>query len=77
MIIYHIFEHTKYDNYEGMPMKPEDLDIVYSYCPNTFWYCFKRYGIRRLIKEFCLTERGAERRIKRLNKENLNSETNN
>ncbi len=69
MIIYHITKHTKYDNRKGLPMKPEDLDIVYSYGPNTLSYCFKRYGLWKLLTNFCLTERGAKRRIRRLNRE--------
>ena len=67
MIIYEITSHTKYDNNSGMPMTKEDLDIVYSYCPNTAGYYFKRYGLKGL-KNICLTKWGAERRVGRLNR---------
>ena len=67
MIVYHIFHHTKYDNNKGMPMKVRDVDIVYSYCPTHLDYHFKRYGLKGLFS-ICLTERGAKRRIRRLNK---------
>lgn len=67
MIIYSITTHLRYDDIKGLPMTPADLDVVYSYCPNTSNYYFKRYGLRGL-KNLCLTKRGAERRVRRLNK---------
>ena len=69
MIVYHIHSYLKYDNNKGMPMTKEDVDVVYSYCPQTLGYYLKRYGLKGL-KNLCLTKRAAERRIKRLNNDN-------